>query len=67
MSKCEKFQTSAAEWPARPNFEEEEDIYIHRTNMAEEEEEAVEDKSFLKVIYFEICVDGIYPPAPPDR
>ena len=30
-------------------------------------EEAEEDNCFLKVIFFEIRVDGIYPPAPPDR
>ena len=30
-------------------------------------EEEEEDKSFAKVLFFGICVDGIYPPAPPDR
>ena len=41
-------------------------LYI-RNSMGEEEEKEEEDKSFLKVVFFEICADGIYPPAPPDR
>ena len=33
----------------------------------EEEQEQEKDESFLKSRFFEICVDRIYPPAPPDR